>query len=106
MARERARSAAALAGELRLDTDRRLREGVARLVSARERAVYSRDSLLPEAMRLRAGVVRLYRAGQTGVLPVFEALRAERDVQLGQVKDLLTFQEALADWLAFLGNSE
>ena len=106
LARERARSAAALAGELRLDTDRRLREGVARLVSARERAVYSRDSLLPEAMRLRAGVVRLYRAGQTGVLPVFEALRAERDVQLGQVKDLLTFQEALADWLAFLGNSE
>jgi hypothetical protein len=58
---------------------------------------------MTEARRVRAGAVRLYEAGRTGVLPVFEALRAERDVARAMVRELLAFQEARADLAALRG---
>ncbi|MGQ0703008.1 MAG: TolC family protein [Gemmatimonadales bacterium] len=98
--------AAAAAGEARLEAARLLAAGESRLRAARERALLTRDSLLPRAERLRAGAVRLYRAGQTGVLPLFDALRLEREIALGYLADLLAWQTALADWLALLGRSQ
>ena len=85
---------------------RQLTDAETRLAAAHERAVFSRDSLVPRAGRLQDGAVRLYRAGQTGVIPLFDALRAEREVALGYVQDLLAWQRALADWLLLLGRSE
>jgi cobalt-zinc-cadmium efflux system outer membrane protein len=106
LARAAANRSAAAAGEARLEAARLLLAGETRLAASRERALVTRDSLLPRAERLRAGAVRLYRAGQTGVLPLFDALRAEREIALGYVQDLLAWQTALADWLALLGRTE
>lgn len=106
LARAQANRSAAVAGEARLEAARLLSAGETRLAATRERARVTRDSLLPQAARLRAGAVRLYRAGQTGVLPLFDALRAEREIALGYVQDLLAWQTALADWLALLGRTE
>ena len=39
-----------------------------------------------------------YQAGETGILPVLDALRSEREAALAGVQDLLAFQTALADW--------
>jgi len=49
--------------------------------------------------------VRAYQAGETGILPVLEALRSERDAALAGVQDLLAYQSALADWEALIGYS-
>lgn len=105
LARARAERAAAAAGEARLEARRLLAAGEARLRAARDRALMTRDSLLPRSERLRAGAVRLYRAGQTGVLPLFDALRADREIALGYLQDLLAWQIALADWLSLLGRA-
>jgi outer membrane protein TolC len=105
LARARADGAAADLAEARLENARRLLDAETRLHAARNRALFSRDSLLPRAQRLRDGAVRLYRAGQTGAIPLFDALRAEREVALGYVQDLLAWQRALADWLLLLGRS-
>lgn len=105
LARARADRAAADLAEARLENARRLADAETRLHAARDRALFSRDSLLPRARRLRDGAVRLYRAGQTGAIPLFDALRAEREVALGYVQDLLAWQRALADWLLLLGRS-
>ena len=106
VARARAERAAALAGEARLEAQRLLDEGESRLLNTRVRALFTRDSLLPRAVRLRAGAVRLYRAGETGVLPVFDALRVEREIALGYIQDLLAWQVALSDWLVLLGRTQ
>ncbi len=106
VARASAQRAAALAGEARLEAERLLDQGESRLVHARARALYARDSLLPRARRLRDGAVRLYRAGQTGVIPVFDALRVEREIALGYIQDLLAWQFARSDWLVLLGRTE
>jgi hypothetical protein len=55
---------------------------------------------------LRARALRAYQAGETGVLPVLDALRGERDVSLAALQDQLAYQEALADWNALTGRSE
>lgn len=106
LARARADRAAAELGEARLEVARLVAEAETRLAATRERATFSRDSLLPRARRLREGAVRLYRAGQTGVIPLFDALRAEREVALGYVQELLAWQRALAEWLLLIGRSE
>lgn len=106
VARARAQRAAAFAGEARLEMQRLLDEGESRLINARARAIYARDTLLPRARRLRDGAIRLYRAGQTGVIPVFDALRAEREIALGYIQDLLAWQVARSDWLVLLGRTE
>ncbi|MDZ4674109.1 MAG: TolC family protein, partial [Gemmatimonadota bacterium] len=106
LARAQVDQAAANLAETRLELSRQVADAELRLGTARSRAVFTRDSLLPRAQRLRDGAVRLYRAGQTGVIPLFDALRAEREVAIGYIDDLLAWQRALADWLLLLGRSE
>lgn len=105
VARARADRAAAFVGEARLEAARLLDDTESRLRNTRARALYARDTLLPRARRLRDGAVRLYRAGQTGVIPVFDALRIEREIALGYTQDLLAWQVARADWLVLLGRT-
>jgi cobalt-zinc-cadmium efflux system outer membrane protein len=105
-ARARARRAAALAAEARLEAARALTEARAHLKESGERARFARDSMLPGAALLRARAVRAYQAGETGILPVLDALRSEREVALAAIQDELAYQEALADWYALLGRSE
>lgn len=93
----------ALTAEARLTLGSALSAARARLLESGFRARFARDSLMAEARRVRAGAVRLYEAGRTGVLPVFEALRAERDVARTMVKELLAFQIARADLAALRG---
>jgi outer membrane protein, heavy metal efflux system len=95
--------AAAHAGEARLATAAALAAARIRVAEAATRARFARDSLVTEAGRIRAGAVRLYDAGRTGLLPVIDALRVERDVAQSLVQELLAFQEARADLSALLG---
>lgn len=100
------RVAAGLAAEARLDLDARQRAAAVRLEQAQRRALIARDSLAPIARRIRAGATRLYEEGRTGILPVFEALRGEREVLLGMIDALAGFQRARADLLALVGRFE
>jgi cobalt-zinc-cadmium efflux system outer membrane protein len=102
-ARGAAAELSALAAESRLTARAQLEAARARTESSDRRARFARDSLLPEAVRVRAGAVRLYEEGRTSVLPVLDALRAEREVARATVAELLAFQEARADLYAVLG---
>ncbi|MEO5815682.1 MAG: TolC family protein [Gemmatimonadaceae bacterium] len=93
----------ALAAESRLTARSQLEAARSRTESSDRRARFARDSLLPEAVRVRAGAVRLYEEGRTSVLPVLDALRAEREVARATIAELLAFQEARADLYAVLG---
>lgn len=93
----------ALASEARRDGRARLASALARVEHSAGRARFARDALLPEARRVRAGAVRLYEEGATSVLPVLDALRAEREVTRAAVTEALTYQHALADLDALLG---
>jgi len=99
----RARQAAAAVIEARREADRRVGELQSRLTETGGRARFARDSLVPAARLLRARAIAAYRAGQTGVVPVLEALRSEREVTMAAVDDLAQFQEAKAEWLELYG---
>lgn len=99
-AQARAVRAAALVREARLDAHRQVRQARIHLIEAAARARFDRDTLVPAAGSLRARAIRAYRAGETGILPVLDALRGERDIELAALQDQLAFQEALADWYA------
>lgn len=105
LAEARARALAAAAGvrEVRLDVARRIEEARIRLEESGLRARFARDTLLPAAQALRDRALRAYQAGETGVLPVLDALRSERDAALAGVQNLLAYQTALADWNALAG---
>lgn len=105
-ARARADLAAAEAREARLEAARVLVDSRIRLEESAQRAQFTRDSLIPGARALRERAVLAYRAGETGVLPVLDALRGEREVVLSGVLDLLAFQVARAQWQALLGKME
>jgi len=105
-ARAEAARAAAATAEARLDVRRDLAEAATRLNEAAGRARTARDSLLPVARRIRERATVAYQAGETGLIPLLEALRAERDVTAEAVDDLLAFQEALAGWKRTLGEAE
>jgi outer membrane protein TolC len=92
--------------EARLEGSRAVAEARIRLAETARRARFARDSLIPAARDLRLRAVTAYRAGETGILPVLDALRSERDVVQTAVQDLQTFQEALARWLALFGRTE
>lgn len=102
-ARGAAAEGAARAGEARLTVTAQLAAARVRAAETAARARFARDSLAPEAARIRTGAVRLYEAGRTGLLPVLDALRVERDVAGTLVQALLAFQEARADLFALLG---
>jgi cobalt-zinc-cadmium efflux system outer membrane protein len=105
LARARAEFAAAETRETRLEAVRAVSEAQVRLAESARRARFARDTLIPAARELRLRAVAAYRAGETGVLPVLDALRSERDVVLGGVEALVAFQEARARWGALLGRS-
>jgi len=100
VARARAARAAAQVREARLDAERQVRLARIHLEETAARARFARDTILPGAAVLRDRAVRAYRAGETGILPVLDALRGERDASLAALQDQLAFQEALADWYA------
>jgi cobalt-zinc-cadmium efflux system outer membrane protein len=102
-ARARAAGAAAATREARLDLVRDMREARIRLEETAARARVARDSLMPAAATLRARALRAYQSGETGIVPVLEAFRSERDLVLGGLQDELAFQEALAQWYALAG---
>jgi outer membrane protein, heavy metal efflux system len=104
-ARARAKASAALAAEARLDASRAVQQARTGLREAAVRARLGRDTLVPGAEALRDRALRAYQAGETGILPLLEALRAEREVSLGVLDDEVAYQEALADWLALAGRS-
>lgn len=105
-ARAQSRRDAAAAGEARLEAERALEERAVRLQGSAARARFDRDSLYPAARQLRERAIAAYRAGATGVLPVFDAMRGERDAALTLVRDLVAYQDALADWNALLGRTD
>jgi outer membrane protein, heavy metal efflux system len=102
-ARARANEAAARVREARLSVAQRIAAARIHLQESGLRARFARDTLLPAARELRGRAVRAYQAGETGILPVLDAIRSERDAALSGVQDLLAYQTALADWEAFLG---
>lgn len=105
-ARARAEQIAALAREARLDALRQARQARIHLEESAARARDDRDALAPAAASVRARAVRAYQAGETGILPVLDALRTEREISLTTVQDQLAYQEALADWYALTGYAE
>ncbi|MGB7213402.1 MAG: hypothetical protein WBC97_12340, partial [Gemmatimonadales bacterium] len=105
-AKARARQDAAAAGEARLEATRALEERSVRLQEAAGRARFDRDSLYPAAHRLRQRALTAYSAGATSVLPVFDAMRGERDAALILVRDLVAYQDALAQWNALVGRTD
>jgi cobalt-zinc-cadmium efflux system outer membrane protein len=102
-ARARAAEAAARVREARLEAGQAAAAAGIRLEESGLRARFARDSLLPVVRSLRNRAVRAYQAGETGILPVLEALRSERDAALAGVQDLLAYQSAVADWEALTG---
>ena len=105
-ARARADQAAAQLREVRADAERRLTQAAVRVQETGQRAIVARDSILPLAIRQRELALVAYRAGETGIVPVLDALRAERGVVGDLVTDLVAYQVARADWLALIGTSE
>jgi cobalt-zinc-cadmium efflux system outer membrane protein len=105
-ARARLDRAAALTREVRFDVERQVRQARIHLEETASRARFARDTLLPAAGVLRARALRAYQAGETGILPVLDALRGERDVSLAALRDQLAYQEALAEWYALIGRTE
>lgn len=105
-ARARAAGAAAATREARLDADRDARQARIRLEETATRARVARDSLMPAAARLRARALRAYQSGETGIVPVLDAFRGEREIVLGGLADELAFQEAVAQWYALSGRYE
>ncbi|HEY7568685.1 MAG TPA: TolC family protein [Gemmatimonadaceae bacterium] len=106
LAAERAGAATiarARAEEARLMEQRRLQAVIARYDESRLRAQLARDSLAVTARALRAGAVRLYEEGRTGVLPVLDAIRNERDIMRELIDNMLGFQRARAELGVVLG---
>lgn len=95
--------ARARAQEAQLSEQRRLQAVIARYDESRLRAQLSRDSLVLTARALRSGAVRLYEEGRTGVLPVLDAIRNERDIMRELIDNLLGFQRARAELGVVLG---
>ncbi len=100
-ARARASEAAANAREARLAAAQRIEATRIHLTESGIRAQFARDTLLPAVRALRQRALRAYQAGETGILPVLDALRSERDAAIAGVQDLLAFQTALADWRTY-----
>jgi len=102
----RADQAAAQLREVRADAERLTAQAAVRVQETARRALVARDSILPLATRQRELALVAYQAGETGIVPVLDALRAEREVVRDLVADLVAYQAARADWLALVGAGE
>lgn len=96
-------AATALLVEARAELRGRLAETRGQLEEARFRARIDRDSLLPLARRIRERTTRGYQLGESGIIPLLDALRVEREIAITMVEDLMAFQEARATWSNLLG---
>ncbi|MBE0591247.1 MAG: TolC family protein, partial [Gemmatimonadales bacterium] len=105
-ARARADQATAQLREVRADATRLLAQATVRVQETARRALVARDSVLPLAVRQRELALVAYQTGETGIVPVLDALRAEREVVRDLVADLVAYQAARADWLALIGTTE
>lgn len=105
LAGARAQEAEAGLREVRGEAERLVAETSTRVRETARRARLSRDSILPLAQRQRELALLAFQAGETGMVPVLEALRAEREVARELVSDLLAYQSARADWIALVGGS-
>ena len=105
VARAAADRAAADLREATLETERIVREHRARIEARSHRARLAQNTIRPSAERVRTGTLRQYAVGRATVLAVFESLRAERDITLALIDDLVAFQNARADLNAILGRS-
>jgi cobalt-zinc-cadmium efflux system outer membrane protein len=102
-AKARASEAAAKVREARLAAAQRIEATRIHLIESGLRARFARDTLLPAAKALRERALHAYQAGETGILPVLDALRSEGAAAIASVQDLLVFQTALADWTTLTG---
>lgn len=102
----RAAQASAQLSETRIEVMAQVEVARVRLAESTVRARRARDTLLPSAALLRAKALTAYELGETGVLPVLDALRTERETATLALDDLLAFQEALASWHALNGTRE
>jgi cobalt-zinc-cadmium efflux system outer membrane protein len=100
-AQARSHEATARLREARLAASQQIVAARIRLQESGIRARFARDTLLPAARALSGRAIRAYQTGETGILPVLDALRSERDAALAALQDLLGYQTALADWQAF-----
>jgi cobalt-zinc-cadmium efflux system outer membrane protein len=105
-AQARADESAARLREVRADAARLLAQAAVRVQETARRALEARDAIFPLATRQRELALVAYRAGETGIVPVLDALRAEREVVRDLVADLVAYQTARADWLALIGAAE
>jgi cobalt-zinc-cadmium efflux system outer membrane protein len=105
LARARAEGSAAQLLETRLASHRVIAEARIRLSGTAARALFARDSLVPAAARLRSRALAAYQAGETGLTPVLEAIRREREVQLGEIDAMIAFQDAVASLQEILGET-
>lgn len=103
LARTEAVERAAMALEARLEAVRQVEEAGVRMDAARQRAYEATEVLFPTAQRLRTGAIRLFEAGRTGIFPVFEAFRREREAALIMVDELLAMHIAAAALRALSG---
>lgn len=106
VARANAMEAAALATEARSEFQGRSAEVRVRILESGRRATIARDSLLPAARRLRERTALAYRMGETGIIPLLDALRVERETALSTVTELVAFQDARATWNSLIGVTE
>ncbi len=86
---ERAAAAAQVAGEVT--------SAVAQAAAARQQALHFRDDILPRAQEVAGLAEESYRAGETGLVALLQALQANRDLRLRAVQAGLDLQVALAD---------
>jgi cobalt-zinc-cadmium efflux system outer membrane protein len=105
-AQARADQASAQLREVRADAIRLLTQSAVRVQETARRALVARDSIHPLATRQRELALIAYQAGETGIIPALDALRAEREVVRDLVADLVAYQAARADWLALIGTSQ
>jgi len=103
LARAEAAQRGALTLEARLEAVQQIEVAGVRMEAARQRAYEATEVLFPTAQRLRVGAIRLYEAGRTGIFPVFEAFRREREAALIMVEELLAMHTAAAALRALSG---
>lgn len=89
--------------EARSELRGRLEETRIRVEESRLRARIAQDSLLPLARRIRERTSRGYQLGETGVIPLLDALRVERETALEMIQGMVAFQEAQATWTSLVG---
>jgi cobalt-zinc-cadmium efflux system outer membrane protein len=79
---------------------------LARVVETAARALALRDTLVPAAGDLRRRATQAYASGATGVLPVLDALRSERELVGEMLRAQLNWQLAVGEWYRLHGRAE